>query len=296
MNISEAYRICHRYFTLDRSAAEKEFPAYCDAAEYLIEKTGDPDVLCGMGAAYYERSDYDMALRYYEEAAAKGNTDACLGLGYIWYYGRTGERDYKKAFEYFSMAPGNINAEYKLADMYRTGKYVRKDEQRYREKIEKIYALLRETEESAFVPEICARLAHIWIEQGKKDEALELLRKAEKALSCRMEEERFFGNFSIMKGIIEDKYALVPFDEKNFGLYDLYFLLKSPCTVTFSCKSSADRHTVCSAEGEDGSAFVRFGEKRYRSADDFLRNAEIGGVPLSALYRRLENFTLTQKG
>lgn len=60
-------------------------------------------------------------------------------LGYIWYYGRTGERDYKKAFEYFSkmMDKGNLVAEYKVADMYKNGYYVDKDQNKYENMIKK---------------------------------------------------------------------------------------------------------------------------------------------------------------
>lgn len=62
-------------------------------------------------------------------------------LGYIWYYGRTGKVDHKKAYEYFSklMDKGNPVAAYKVADMYKNGYYVEKNQKKYEEIIEALY-------------------------------------------------------------------------------------------------------------------------------------------------------------
>ena len=48
-------------------------------------------------------------------AATYDYDPAYEGLAYIWYYGRTGERDFKKAFEYFSklMEKGDPVSTYK---------------------------------------------------------------------------------------------------------------------------------------------------------------------------------------
>ena len=56
-------------------------------------------------------------------------------MGYIWYYGRTGERNYKKAFEYFStmMEKENLVATCKIADMYKNGYYVEKNQEKYKD-------------------------------------------------------------------------------------------------------------------------------------------------------------------
>ena len=81
---------------------------------------------------------FDLALKYYEMAASYDYDEAYECLGYIWYYGRTGERDYKKAFEYFSkmMNKGHLVASYKVADMYKNGYYVEKNMETYKKIIE----------------------------------------------------------------------------------------------------------------------------------------------------------------
>lgn len=54
-------------------------------------------------------------------------------LGYIYYYGRVnnGIAEYDKAYKYYSLAAlsGNVEARYKIGDMYRNGYYLKKNEQ-----------------------------------------------------------------------------------------------------------------------------------------------------------------------
>ena len=76
------------------------------------------------------RQSYQMAESLYLDAAEKGQYQAYCNLGYIYYYGRTGEPDYKKAFECFNrgvLLASDGNCYYKLGDMYRKGLYVEKD-------------------------------------------------------------------------------------------------------------------------------------------------------------------------
>ena len=93
---------------------------------FLIEEEHNPRDMMYLGGYYYEIKNFDLALKYYEMAAAYDYDTAYECLGYIWYYGRTGTKDYKKAFEYFSklMDKGHPIATYKVADMYRNGYYV----------------------------------------------------------------------------------------------------------------------------------------------------------------------------
>ena len=59
-----------------------------------------------------------------------GNRKATENLGYIYYYGRKGEVNYEKSFNYFAKAAlvGLICSLYKIGDFYRNGYYVEKDE------------------------------------------------------------------------------------------------------------------------------------------------------------------------
>lgn len=84
--------------------------------------------LLNIGAQAYRKGDYHKAQKYYEQSADLGNSQAACNLGYIYAYGRTGERDNEKAFYYFNLAAmdGNANASYKVGDAYYWGNFVAK--------------------------------------------------------------------------------------------------------------------------------------------------------------------------
>ena len=99
---------------------------------------GDPTALQTLGALYYTgvgdiiHQDYSKAIYFYEKSAELSElTDhwALNNLGYCYYYGRSVEIDYKKAYSCFALSAtyNNPNAMYKLGDMYYYGHYVKKD-------------------------------------------------------------------------------------------------------------------------------------------------------------------------
>ena len=82
--------------------------------------------LLELGASAYRQGRYDEAKRYYEQSAELGSSQAACNLGYIYAYGRTGERDDEQAFYWFNLAAvdGNANACYKVGDAYYYGDFV----------------------------------------------------------------------------------------------------------------------------------------------------------------------------
>jgi len=107
----------------------------------ILAENNDSDALLILGAFYYGgetefvEQDYKKAVYYYNKSMNKKtiefkyNTDALNNLGYCYYYGRIGEKDYKKAFLYFGKAAylNHPNAMYKIGDMYNNGIYVEKN-------------------------------------------------------------------------------------------------------------------------------------------------------------------------
>ena len=180
---------------------------------------------------YYDERQFELALKYYEMAAEYKFNSAYECLGYIWYYGRTGTRDYEKAFKYFSLARegGNIVAAYKLADMYKNGYYVEKNYEKYCEIIEELYPVVNNASNLGEpLPEIFTRLAKIRSEQGRTNEAIQLYYRAKDFLAQRISYNAFFGYLNIMMWLEDDLYKLTEFDPENFDFYDLYHLAKAP--------------------------------------------------------------------
>lgn len=102
--------------------------------EYGIENDDD-QAMNDLGALYYGGSrgceqSFQKAVHYYEMAAERGNRQAQENLGYCYYYGRVGEPDYEKAYQYFVIGAltGSGVSLYKVGDMYLNGYYVKKNE------------------------------------------------------------------------------------------------------------------------------------------------------------------------
>lgn len=270
-------------FAKKENPSEEEFFAFTEAMGYLIEKVKSPGDMMFLGGVYYELKDYDLALKYYEMAAAYDSRDAYAGLGYIWYYGRTGKKDYEKAFQYYSKAAemGDLQSAYKIADMYKNGYYVKQDYEKYKEIIKGLYPKVKNAAYlNVPLSEVSMRLAKIYTEEGRTREAAELYYSAKAFLAERLRYNPFFGDLNNMKWLIDDLYALMDFDEDNFDFYDLYHLLKGPCTVTFRYQ---DKDYTVKAVEEEGECVISFGKKWYRTRDDFFGKAAIGNARLTSV-------------
>lgn len=293
MTISDAKRVARRYHSIVNPSQEEKF-CYTEALDFLISKTGDSDIMVELGAFYYEQRDFTLALKYYEMAAEKQNLYAISNLGYIWYYGRTGEKNYEKAFFYFDTARkmGDLVAAYKVADMYKNGYFVEKDIVKYKQIIEDLYPKVKDAQYLGdLLPEVFTRLAKIRTEEGDIDTALSLYDQARDFLSQRIQDHPFFGDLNIMKWLIRDVYQLRKFDEEAFGLYDLFYLLQQPLKVLFSF--DGDEHEIESAE-EEAAIAVRLDDQWYRTIDDFFLKAELDGVQLTFLEDDLYDFRIVR--
>ncbi|MBQ6025867.1 MAG: sel1 repeat family protein [Lachnospiraceae bacterium] len=289
MTVNEA-RDIQNEFQENQNPTEEEVFLFTEAINFLIEEEHNPGDMLSLGGYYYEIKRFDLALKYYEMAATYDYDPAYECLGYIWYYGRTGERDFKKAFEYFSklMDKGNPVAAYKVADMYRNGYYVDKDQKKYEEIIENLYPRVKGmTNVFDPVPEVFTRLARIRTSQGRKDEAVELYLYAKDFLAQRISYNAFFGNLNIMKWLIDDLYELIDLDTDDFDLYDLYYLLKSPHKITFMYN---DEPQSLESVMEGDECTVCFNGKWYHSRDDFFKDACVDDTKITEIYDEFRGF------
>ena len=289
MTVREAQKTVRRLSADPNISEENQFELN-EALAFLIEELHDPADMMHLGGIHYDERNFDLALKYYEMAASYDYDDAYECLGYIWYYGRTGEVDYKKAFEYFSKAAeaGNIIAEYKVADMYKNGYYVEQDYDKYCRTIESLYPRVRNTDYLGDpLPEISLRLATIRREQGRTEEAVQILMDARPFLAERISYNPFFGDLNNMEHLINDLYEMIECDIYDLRLYDLHHVLKTPCKVKFGFMDR--KYTVESVE-EEGKTIVRFGRKWYRSIPDFFSGAAINGRKLVTIPFSLYDF------
>ena len=287
MNNADALKALHDYYDTQASTADDEFK-FTEALGYLIEETKDPKYMCELGWYYCSKKRFDLELKYLEMAAEYGYLPAMEELGYMWYYGQHGEKDYDKAFYYFSKGAegddygGNLWCKYKLADMYRYGCSVEKDEKKYREMIEEAYEQVKNPKflNDPF-PEIALRLAGIRDEQGRKDEAVKLLRKAKEFMAERLSVEAFWGHIEVMGRIVRYLYKLTKFDKERADFYDLFYLTEKPGKYMICYRNKKYEIKV---EEEDGERAIGYAGKWYRSFEDFCQKAMIGKNCVTSIY------------
>ncbi len=291
MNIRTAKKIIYEFYGIASPSEEERF-RYTEAVEYVLEREKSPILMTDYGGYYYELKKFDLALKYYQMAADMGYIPAKVCLGYIWYYGRTGTKDYQKAFENFDYArrKGDLVAIYKVADMYKNGYFVEKDEARYIDMIEALYEKVKDSYYLGDpVSDVCTRLARIRMAQNRNEEAIRLFLRAKDFLQRRISQNPFFGELNVMEGLIRDLYTLVEFDESAFDIYDLYYLLQKPMSVSFSYKK---RTYIIEAKEEESELVIYFQEKAYKDVSDLLARSRIGKTALTSISTWMEDFTV----
>lgn len=96
LTIEKAQQILNDYYDLTHTKYEDDI-SLIHALEFLIQETKDPEYMVELGGWYYEQRQFDLAEEYYLMAASLEYVDAYECLGYIYYYGRVGQPDYKKS-------------------------------------------------------------------------------------------------------------------------------------------------------------------------------------------------------
>ena len=294
MNEREARIIRQKFYRIGKPSEEDIF-LFTEAMDLLIRKNKDPNDMMDLGGFYYENKYFDLALKYYEMAAEYKLPFAFDCLGYIWYYGRTGRRDFEKAFRYYSLAKdaGIAEAAVKVADMYKNGYYVDRDPGKYREIIEELYPKVRGARSlNDPLPEVFTRLAMIRKEEGRINEAVRLLLQAKDFQAQRLKYSNFFGGINIMKWLIDDLYEMIEFDTGDFDLFDCMWLLRGPAVIRF--RHDGMELEIRAEEEENGEFAIRWQDGIYADRDEFYAKAMLGDRRLMSLYDELYGFKTVQ--
>ncbi|MCR5282809.1 MAG: hypothetical protein K6E18_05515 [Lachnospiraceae bacterium] len=296
MKTAQALKLLAEYYDKPNPTEDDEF-LFTEALGYLIEETKDPKYMTELAWHYCSKKRFDIEIKYLEMAAEYGYIPAIEELGYMWYYGQHGEKDYKKAFACFSKGAqgdpdqmGSLWCRYKLADMYRFGCGVEQDEGTYRQMIEEAYELVKEPRRlNDPYPEILYRLAGIRAEEGEKEQATDLLRKAKRFMAERLSCEAFWGHIEVMCRIVRKLYRLTAFDPERQDFYDLAYLTEAPGTISTYCRGREYRIETT----DEPEKAIRFHDKWYRSFEELCEKAVIDGEKATAIYDEFYEWKVT---
>lgn len=272
MTSEEARKIINRFYRNDNPSKDDEF-IFIEACSYLIESEADDEVMVSLGGYYYDKQKYDLAEKYYLMAFDHGNKWVADGLGFIYYYGRNGQVNYDKAFYYFSIAKdnGDDEAAMKIADMYRNGYGVKKDEEKYKSILLEIYERIKDTKKLFDVyPEISHRIAEIYINEGHGKDALPMLMKGKSFIAQRIRSNPFWGNFIVARRIVKMLYRIIDFPQYDFDFFDLFYLLKEPHKVSLYYNGKA---YLIESFFDEGEMRIKCDDKYYKSVENFLMTA-----------------------
>lgn len=280
--------------TKKNNLSDDELNKLTDALKYYIELNNSPQDMAYLAGLYYERQQFELALKYYEMAAEMDYEPAVEKLGYYWYFGQTGKKDYEKAFKYFSKSAelGNLKSQCKVADMYKHGYFVELDYNKYVEIVKDLYNKVKDAEYMSLpLPEVFSRLAVIYRNEGENSKAIDLLLEAKDFLKQRIIYNSFWGDLNVMMWLIDDLYKIKEFDKNDFDLYDLFYLLKKPSRMSFKYN---DKTFVVHSFLENERLLIEFNDKVYDKREEFFTHATIDNVLLTHLYFDLDNFELIE--
>lgn len=289
MKYEDAMAIKQDFYEISEPTADDEF-LFTEALGELIEMTKDPKNMAELAWFYCGRKRFDLEQKYLEMAAECGYGPAFEELGYMYYYGQNGDKDYAKAFECYSKGAepdrygneGSLWCKFKIADMYRYGCHVAQDENKYRELIEEAYeAVKNPIYLNEPYPEIAYRLAGIRADQGETEEAITLLRRGKRFMAERLSYDAFWGNLEVMGRIVRKMYQLTPFDADEADFYDLFHLTQTPGVYSFT-RNRCTTLLIVSGEGEDRA--IECEGRFYRDFADFCAKATVDGRKVTELY------------
>ena len=280
--LEEAKEIVDKFYNKRNTNKDDEY-LFVEALNYIIDSTGDPEYVSALGGYYYGKKRFDLALKYYSIASEDNEKYALNGLGYIYYYGRTGEVNYDLAFKYYKRASdlGVDEATMKLSDMYSKGLGAKKDLKKSYDILIKLYEREKNSDlVYSIYPEVVIRLSSYWIKEEKYEDCFYALIKAKNFIKSRLVYNDFFGEYTNMESIINKIYECVSFDKLEMDIYDIFYYFKNIGKVIFLYNGKE----YCINSQMDGNAVsLEFNGKWYHDARDFLMNAKIDNKRISSI-------------
>ncbi|MCR5847650.1 MAG: hypothetical protein K6G75_05975 [Lachnospiraceae bacterium] len=289
------------YYQLDCPTEEEQF-RFVEAMEYLIENSGleEDSMVFSYNLAMYYRDikDFRLERKYLEKCEELGCSISGDQLGLIWFYGLGMEPDYKKAFQYFDDSESRLG-KIMLSDMYRYGRYAKKDREKCREILEELMSDVEcEKDDERFYistlfPEIALRLSGLNIEDEiDTDYDFDNLLYARIILSTRQSKRPFWGNIELMGKILETIVSVIGNEYEIIDFYDLLVFDIHKATVFFEFEGVQRFIDIFE---DDNETVFQFDDKWYHGPNDFLEKSRIENRRLTSIYDQIYNIEIIEQ-
>lgn len=315
MTQPESWKLIQYYY--DNGRREEDKPAFHKICRVLMHEYGDTKAAMASADDYYSDRDFENARRDYQFAVEKNAPYGYIGLGNIWHYGRCGTVDDQKAYVCYHKAiklltgredfifnhdqkpvlkdedayDDLICAVFMTADLYRYGSGVKVSYSVFSSLIHYLFELMKEPDVSTYyMPEVELRMADIVLHDNPDDQsqAFTYLLDARKRMCSRLKGNSFFGDFDLMKEIVMKISDLALSDQNQTDLYDLWHIMKKPCTVAFICENQRYEITM----DEDQKIHDR--NMTYDSLEEWFLQARIDGKAVSFMNEKCHDFQIEE--
>lgn len=323
MDEMSANQILNEYANVKHQKINKdENVLFMEAIYYLMHEKNDPGTMEWLGDIYNEQGRYDLAYKYWNKAIENGIKARIYSIGELYFQGRLGKPDYKKAYECFNKCIGLVGitdleeellesyrrlAKLRIADMYKDGLYVSKDYDKYVAIVRMIHSDLEPTSElrksDGSHYEVMKRMGEITLKEyfDLQDElwALddEIAEKGQESSNyryaakynladCIKEVAEIKEKLETMQEIIALIYESIDHDieevDENDDIYDLFHFLERTGKLNLVYKN---RRYKIENRYRYGTMAIHFQNKWYRNLSDFFYKATLGeNIPIVDLF------------
>lgn len=291
----DPYEEMSAFYREDDPTEEQQF-RFVEAMKQLIDSAylEDDIIAFSYNLAIYYRDirEFELEKKYLELGAQHGSPFHEEELGFLYYYGLTGERNFKKAYQYFSKCESR-RSQYMLADMYHDGAGVPEDAMKAWDILAELMEDLEsEKDDPAFAsstlfPEVALRHVRLCLEADIEDDGdWNDLVDARFILAVRQQRRPFWGNIKTMRDILD---AMMIMRDRDYGFIDLYDLLtfyEKNAVINFDFGDSTYQLEIFPHEGE---IVYQLEDRWYHGAEDFLGKARVGGKRITTIMDKIQN-------
>lgn len=310
MDVIEAWELLQHYYG-NAAPTEEENKAFVDASRFLLrsgeEGTSRDIIVCKLAQYYYENDQFDEARKYLKQMAVASRSTvrsaALQKLGYLWYYGRTGNVDYRRAYECAVHAAKSGKESLKSKCLLYSlmfkgqglpkGGHLNFDNFDY-PLLQLFDQVMKSEDDGTFkvpVPEVKLLTARLFQTERlgyDEESAHTLLQDAREYQLQRLRISRDPDELSLMEEIVKQDTL-----HKKSDTIDIYELFREEGDVRMHFTYLCDDFEVRLHGGpRAGMAAVEFEGKLYPTVYTFFREAKIEGQKLNFLADKMTNITI----